>query len=545
MHGIRYIFVTGGVVSGIGKGITAASIGLLLKNSGLTVDAVKLDPYLNIDCGTMSPYEHGEVYVLNDGTEIDLDLGHYERFLDTHLTRVSSVTSGGVYSYLLDQERRGEFLGKTMQIIPHVTEVIKASFQNEFHTDVRIIEVGGTTGDIEGEVFLESMRQFRRTHKGEVLHIHLGYVPFLACSGEYKSKPMQLSLRELLRVGLQPDIVCVRNESTSDKPLPPSIIEKIALFANLDTSCVVSLPDLPSIYEIPLHLLKTSMTEVLSKHINKAITPVMPEFFDKWHTISQNRNTPRIKIALVTKYTALEDAYLSVIQASKIAGVHAGAIVDCRLVDSDRADLEEELQRYDGVIIPGGFGNRGLEGKIKAIHIARIHRIPMLGICLGLQMAIIEYLRNECELPDAVSREQIEHLTNQSEYTHVAVDYMPDQIAQEYLGATMRLGLFECHLEKGSIIEQLFQKEQTFERHRHRLEVQNKYTEILESHGMKISGKHLFNEDQYLVEMIELSTETHPYFVATQSHPEFLTSLNTPHPLFTGLIQATMKRKAK
>jgi CTP synthase len=549
----KFIFITGGVVSGLGKGITAASIGLLLKQSGLSVDIIKFDPYLNLDPGTMSPFEHGEVYVLADGTETDLDLGHYERFLNINLTSYSSVSSGKIYAKLLDRERRGEFLGKNVQIIPHVSNFIKAAMIKRVETDVRIIEIGGTTGDIEGEIFLESMRQMQLDFPNQFYHIHLGYIPFLNCSGEYKSKPLQLSLRELQRSGIKPNMIILRSEEIKDRIIPKSIYEKVALFSNLKSENVVSIPDQKSIYDIPPLINQSTLLKSLSSYLNiKNTHPDLPAFFDISTKLSKQEidNTVFLKIGLITKYTSLEDAYLSVIESIKIAGVYQGVNVKVSLIDSESDHLETLIKQLDGVIIPGGFGNRGLEGKILSCKIARENKIPFLGICLGMQMAVIDFARNVAHIENVYSREQEDKslkVFSEGNLTNInfVIDYMEAQLLQDYMGGTMRLGDFDCELKKDSLLNKLYNSELVTERHRHRLEVQNSYIDKLEEKGMKFTGKHYFTKDKskYVVEMIELDQGIHPYFVATQSHPEFLSRLTNPHPLFRGLIKAAIARK--
>jgi CTP synthase len=541
----KYIFVTGGVVSGIGKGITAASIGLILKSCGYTVDVIKFDPYLNIDPGTMSPFEHGEVYVLDDGSETDLDLGHYERFLETSLTGISSVTAGKIYSAILEKERTGDYLGKNVQLIPHVTGHIKECFAKNTVTDIRIIEIGGSSGDMEGEIFLESFRQFKLENKENVFHVHLGYIPFLACSGEYKSKPMQTSLRELLKTGLQPDMVVLRSESTPIRPLPESIREKIALFANLEPDNVVSLPDMSSIYEVPSHALEnTTILVSLCDFLGKKLKPTLPEFYEKFADVSKHGRS--ITVGLITKYTKLADAYLSVYESCKIAGIQAGVNVKVMMIDSDSLELKKHIDDVDAVIVPGGFGRRGIEGKIKAIEYVRTKKKPFLGICLGLQMAVVEYARNVCDL-EVYSSEMFADRDEKGEKQCI-IDFMPGQESIKKKGGTMRLGAYNCHISPHTLASKLYGEKVVSERHRHRLEVQNQFVPMLEEKGMIISGKFVFdthsNESPapYLVEMIELPKSAHPYFIAIQSHPEMLSRPSTPHPLFLGLIQAGAKK---
>jgi len=550
----KYIFVTGGVVSGLGKGITTASLGILLKTSGFSVDAVKFDPYLNIDPGTMSPYEHGEVYVLDDGSETDLDLGHYERFLNVNLTKNSSVSAGKIYDAILKREREGDYLGKNVQLIPHVTNYIKECFSRGLPKDtasehIRLIEIGGSTGDFEAEVFLESFRQFKAAQRDDVLHIHLGYVPFLDCSGEFKTKPLQTSIRELLSSGLQPDVIVARYAPEGKEHLGSSALEKIALFSNLPPENVISLPDLKSIYEVPLYLQNSPAPAILEKFLNTKVQPDLPDFFSK---ITLKNETSRVfKIALVAKYPKLSDAYLSLLESIKIAAVDSGVFVESYFVDaefleagSNPSKYEKEwakLKEADGIIIPGGFGSRGMEGKVLASKFAREHKIPFLGICLGLQMAVVDIARNLAKL-NAFSSEMLSQDIELKMDKDLVIDFIPEQKEIYQKGGTMRLGGYDCHLQKGSLAHKLFAADLTRERHRHRLEVQQQFLPYLEKAGVIVSGKHFYKdkegEDKYLVEMIELDTKVHPYFIATQSHPEFLSRPSKPHPLFAGLIAA-------
>lgn len=554
----KFIFVTGGVVSGIGKGITAASVGLILKSAGINVDVIKFDPYLNIDPGTMSPYEHGEVYVLEDGSETDLDLGHYERFLNVNLNKYASVTAGKIYNAILEQERDGYYLGKNVQLIPHVTNYIQECFQKSIsfqNTDsIRLIEIGGSTGDIEGEIFLESFRQFKQKKASEVLHIHLGYIPYLHCSQEFKTKPLQNSIRELLSKGLQPDIVVARYNPEQGQHLSEDIMAKIALFCNLPNFKVIGLPDLESIYEVPLYLQSSTMIECLDQFTNKKIKPNLPSFFNK--IMTSKDKLPIIEVALVAKYTKLTDAYLSLLESLKIAGVENNVKVKITFVEAENLHPElENTEKYkielnklkscSAVIVPGGFGSRGMEGKIVAVNYARINKIPFLGICLGLQMAVVEYARNVLNI-NAFSSEMFEDRNLISSDQKVVVDLIPAQLQIHKKGGTMRLGGYVCQLETGSLVASLFGTTNIVERHRHRLEVQSEYISSLEKSGLSISGKHYFNNNengkQFLVEMIELQTSAHPYFVATQSHPEFLSRPEKSHPLFFGLIKSAKSK---
>jgi CTP synthase len=552
---IKYIVVTGGVVSGIGKGITTASIGLLLKSSGFSVDAIKFDPYLNVDPGTMSPYEHGEVYVLNDGAETDLDLGHYERFLNTDLEKISSVSAGRVYDSILSEEREGKTLGKTVQLIPHVTNRIKDLFKKNTagkQNHIRLIEIGGSTGDMEAEIFLESFRQLRSELGKQIYHIHLGYVPFLRNCGEFKSKPFQTSLKELSRSGLQPDMLVVRYAPENGVHFDKSILEKMALFSNLDIHKVIPLPDLESIYDVPTHLLQTSTVKNLSEFVGVELKPVLPNFFLAQSKASAGTQTT-VKIGLVAKYSKLNDAYLSILESLKIAGVSESVVVETVLIDSQQLERNgseananselEKLHSVDAILVPGGFGNRGMEGKILAVQYARENQVPFLGICLGLQMAVVEIARHKLGLA-AVSREMLE--SEASENKEVVIDMIPEQRNINKLGGTMRLGAYSCELKPETLAYSLFGKAQITERHRHRLEVQPQYVDRLQSVGLIVSGRHNFrdvnNQERSLVEIVELDRSIHPFFIGIQSHPEFLSRPDKPHPLFQGLVQAAKAR---
>jgi len=557
----KFIFITGGVVSGIGKGITCASTGVILKSNGFKVDVIKFDPYLNVDPGTMSPYEHGEVYVLDDGSETDLDLGHYERFLDINLTGISSVTAGKIFSKILDQERKGFYLGKNVQLTPNVTDFVKESFTRQTKgVDIRLIEIGGSTGDMEAQIFLESFRQFRRQNKHDILHIHLGYVPFLGCTGEYKSKPIQTSLRELLRSGLQPDLIVARYEKQKNQDINSETIDKIALFSNLSKENVIIQPDLETIYQVPAHLASSNLKLALKNLWNIDIkSNKLPTFFQNSsfltskilkNTSDQKNNkqlNPKIKVGIVAKYSRLSDSYLSVLESIKLSGFNLGIEVAPVFVDSE--DLEKfesregqtmkKLKQVDALIVPGGFGRRGMEGKILAIKYARENKIPFLGICLGLQMAVVEFGRNICGL-NAVSSEMYEDRSMIKD-KDVLIDFMAEQLNIYHKGGTMRLGGYDCKIAKNTLAHKVFEAENIRERHRHRLEVQPKYIKTLEKNGMIISGRHFYKNNsgqtKDLVEIVELPTDTHPYFIAIQSHPELLSRLGKPHPLFKNLLQ--------
>ena len=554
----KYIFVTGGVVSGLGKGITAASIGLILKSNHKTVDAIKFDPYLNVDPGTMSPFEHGEVFVLGDGSECDLDLGHYERFLDTNLTSISSVTAGKIYSQILEKERRGDFLGKNVQLIPHITNHIKDCFvRNRDNINIRIIEIGGSAGDMEGEIFLEAIRQFKQqfkqNNKDSVLHIHLGYVPFLGCSGEYKTKPFQNSLRELQRTGLQPDVLVARYELHNETGLEQEQLDKLALFGNVEPNCVVPVPDLDSIYAVPNHFYKSGMMTRLSQFVETDLNQPLPEFFIKEGKVN---NDKKIKIAVVGKYgSKLGDADYSVMQSLQIAGFYGECKVEPVIIAADKLfDKDTEswdlLTQADGVLVLGGFGKRGMEGKILAIEHARINKKPFMGICLGLQMAVVEFARNVCGL-EAISAEMLDDNNLEKELNNksVVIDFMKGQQNIQKKGGTMRLGNYTCDLESGSLASQLFGISQITERHRHRLEVQTKYLDLLQSKGMLVTGRFNYKDEsgqeKFLPEIIELDRDIHPYFIATQSHPEMLSRPTKPHPMFLGLVQNCIKTQGK
>lgn len=532
---IKYIFVTGGVVSGIGKGICAASIGYILKSSGYIVGALKMDPYLNVDPGTMSPFEHGEVFVLEDGKETDLDLGNYERFLDINLDSSSSNSSGSIYTEIFKQERDGNYLGKTVQMIPHVTDFIQDKFKHHNkNTQIKIIEIGGSTGDIEAEVFLESLRQFKVKNK-HVLHIHLGYIPFLKVVGEYKSKPLQNSIKELLRLGLQPDIVALRYEPNEGYEISDSLREKIALYCNTDIESIIELPDFKSIYSVPKHMIQnTNVVNKLSKFMGVQLDPRVNKFFMS----AEKEFSKTLKVALIGKYSGLSDSYLSVIESLKIAAVNNEVNIDIKILDSEASDLLTKMNEFDAFVVPGGFGKRGMDNKIQAIKYIRENKKPFLGICLGLQMAVTEYLRNVCQMPNAVSREMLNTDIDDSKF-NVCIDYMPEQMNIKIMGGTMRLGSYQCDVVDNTLASKLFKQKVVKERHRHRLEVQSQYTQILEKNGMKISGK-FHVESKYLVEIVELDQQQHPYFIAIQSHPEFLSRPDRPHPLFDGLIQATL-----
>ena len=530
----KYIFVTGGVVSGLGKGITAASLGRLLKARGLRVTMQKFDPYLNVDPGTMNPFQHGEVFMTDDGAETDLDLGHYERFIDESLSQNSNVTSGRIYWNVIRKERNGDYGGGTVQVIPHITNEIKERIAAEKdNVDVSIIEVGGTVGDIESQPFLEAMRQFATEEGREnCLFIHVTLVPYLNCSHEHKSKPTQHSVKELLSIGIQPDIIVLRSE----KPLPDDIKQKIALFCNVRPECVIENLDLPLLYQVPLALREERLDSIVCRRFG--LDTPGPDLADWIAMVNTAMSlTDSVTIALVGKYVELHDAYLSVAEALTHGGFGNKVKVNIRWVDSEKITPEnvgEVLAGVDGVLVPGGFGQRGIEGMIDAIRWARENRVPFLGICLGMQLAIVEYARHVVGYADANSAE----FDPQS--THHVIDLMPEQKDVEQLGGTMRLGKYPCKLTEGTLAWKLYHGEPLiYERHRHRYEVNNEYRGQLEAAGLVFAGR---SPDDRIVEMMELPG--HPYFIGSQGHPEFKSRPNRPHPLFQGLVAAAKAYKA-
>ena len=528
---VKYVFVTGGVVSGLGKGITAASLGRLLKARGYKVTMQKFDPYINIDPGTMNPIQHGEVFVTDDGAETDLDLGHYERFIDESLTKNSNVTTGKIYWSVLQKERRGDFGGGTVQVIPHITNEIKSRFHRNFstkETEIAIIEVGGTVGDIESQPYLESIRQFQHEvgHENAIL-IHVTLIPYLRASGEMKTKPTQASVKELQGMGIQPDIIVCRTELPLDKGLK----DKIALFCNVPSDHVLQNLDVELLYEAPLAMEKEHLAEVACQCL-KLDCPE-PDLKEWTEMIERAKNPKKtVDIALVGKYISLHDAYISVVEALKHGGIVNDAEVRIKWVDSENVtdeNVDEILGDVSGILVPGGFGDRGIEGKITAIKYAREHKVPFLGLCLGMQLSIVEYARNVLEYTDAHSVE----LDPQT--THPVIHLMPDQNGIEDIGGTLRLGSYPCVLDKSSKAYEVYGEETIHERHRHRYEVNNDYRNVLVEHGMKLSG---ISPDGRIVEMIELTD--HPWFVATQAHPELKSRPNRPHPLFKGFVGASV-----
>lgn len=529
---VKYVFVTGGVVSGLGKGITAASLGRLLKARGYKVTMQKFDPYINIDPGTMNPVQHGEVFVTDDGAETDLDLGHYERFIDESLTKNSNVTTGKVYWSVLQKERRGDFGGGTVQVIPHITNEIKSRFHRNFsttETEIAIIEVGGTVGDIESQPFLEAIRQFQHEvgHENAIL-IHVTLIPYLKASGELKTKPTQASVKDLQAMGIWPDILVCRSEH----PLDDGLRSKIALFCNVPKTHVLQNLDVEVLYEAPLAMEEEHLAEVACQCLN---LPCPEPDLTEWRAMIDAWKHPEkeVTVALVGKYIQLHDAYISVVESLKHGGVANRASVNIKWIDSETVTAEnvnELLGDVSGILVPGGFGSRGIEGKILAIKYAREHQVPFLGLCLGMQLSIVEFARDVIGYTDAHSAE-LDPST-----VHPVIHLMPDQDGIEDIGGTLRLGSYPCVLNKESKTYALYGTETIHERHRHRYEVNNDYRNVLQEHGMMLSG---ISPDGRIVEMIELPD--HPWFVATQAHPELKSRPNRPHPLFRGFIEASLK----
>ena len=530
----KYIFVTGGVVSGLGKGITAASLGRLLKARGLKVAAQKLDPYINVDPGTMSPYQHGEVFVTEDGAETDLDLGHYERFIDEDLNKYSNLTTGKVYWNVLNKERRGEYLGQTVQVIPHITNEIKEfiySVGKKTGADVVITEIGGTTGDIESQPFLEAIRQVSlEVGRENSLFIHVTLVPFLSGSDEHKTKPTQHSVKELQGMGIMPNIIVLR----CDEPLEPGIFHKIAMFCNVKPDCVIENRTLPVLYEAPLMLEKSDFSLIVCRELglwtkapNLSGWEAMVEQIKSLHT--------SVEIGLVGKYVQLHDAYLSVAEALRHAGFACGATVNIHWIDSETitaGNVAEVLSGCDGIIVPGGFGDRGIEGMIVTAQYCRENNLPYLGICLGMQIAVIEYARHVCGLKNANSGEFDKNSSDK------VIDFLPNQHDNIDKGATLRLGAYPCRIAEGTLMSRCYGTSDISERHRHRYEFNNDYRKILTEHGMVLCGK---SPDDFIVEAVELPQDD--FFIGVQFHPEFKSRPNKAHPLFRGLISAALKKK--
>jgi len=530
----KYIFVTGGVVSSLGKGITAASLGRLLKNRGLKVTIQKFDPYINVDPGTMSPYQHGEVFVTDDGAETDLDLGHYERFIDINLSKNSNVTTGKIYSNVITKERRGDYLGGTVQVIPHITNEIKERVfraGKETGADVVITEIGGTVGDIESLPFLEAIRQIRSDiGRDNVMYVHVTLIPYIKAAGEVKTKPTQHSVKELRSIGIQPNVIVCRSEY----PLAEDLKRKIGLFCDIDANAVVECLDASTLYEVPLMLQAQGLDQIVLDHLKIDAPPAdMTEWTAMVQRVKSLKNN--VEIAIVGKYVALHDAYLSIAEALRHAGIAHDSDVTIRWVDAEEvtdANVADMLQGVNGILVPGGFGDRGIEGKITAIRYAREQKVPFFGICLGMQVAVIEFARNVLGLTDANSSE----INASTPYP--VIDLLPDQKDIADMGGTMRLGLYPCKVVEGTNAYEAYSDELVYERHRHRYEFNNEYREALEEAGLVISGT---SPDGRLVEMVEV--KDHPWFLAVQFHPEFTSRPNRPQQLFHHFVQASLDQK--
>lgn len=535
MMDTKFIFVTGGVVSSLGKGITAASLGRLLKNRGYKVAIQKCDPYINVDPGTMSPYQHGEVFVTDDGVETDLDIGHYERFTDENSSKDSNVTSGKVYNSVIQKERRGDYLGGTVQVIPHITNEIKDrifSLAKSSEADVVITEIGGTVGDIESQPFLEAIRQIKwQVGRDNCLYIHVTLVPLLKKLGEIKTKPTQHSVRDLRSLGIQPDILVCRCE----RPMERSIKEKLALFCNVETDCVINNYDCDSLYEVPLLMHEEKLDSIVCEKLGLEQRECDLE---SWKALVEreknSKSSEPVTIAIVGKYIELHDAYLSIVESLHHAGIYHGKSVDIKWISAidleDKDNVEKLLGDVQGIIVPGGFGERGIEGKIVAAKYARENKVPFLGICLGMQLAVVEFARHVMGLEDANSTEHVQSTKNP------IIDFMPDQKNIEKMGGTMRLGSYDCELVPGSKAEQAYGTEKIAERHRHRYEFNNEYRQAMEAAGMSVAG---VNPESDLVEIVEI--KDHPWYVGVQFHPEFKSRPDRPHPLFRELFDAASK----
>ncbi len=528
----KFIFITGGVVSSLGKGIAAASIGALLESRGFSVTHLKFDPYLNIDPGTMSPFQHGEVYVTNDGAETDLDLGHYERFTHIPMKQVNNVTAGAIYHAVLAKERRGEYHGGTVQVVPHVTDEIKDRIRLLAPgVDVVIVELGGTVGDIESLPFLEAIRQFQfDVGKENIVYIHLTLVPYIRAARELKTKPTQHSVKNLREIGIQPDILLCRTEM----PLSDSMKQKIAMFCNVDPRAVITAEDVESIYEVPVKYAEEELDDLVIKYLNLTYKP---RDLSEWEEIVHRLKYPKrsVRIAVVGKYVQLKDSYKSLAEAFIHGGIANEASLDLGWIDSEQIQSEGPehiLAGYQGILVPGGFGDRGIEGKIMAARYAREHKIPYFGICLGMQCAVIEFSRGVCGLTDANSSEFAPHTP------YPVINLLPGQQQVKNLGGTLRLGAYRCVLAENSLARRAYKQETISERHRHRYEFNNAFRSLLESHGLRISG---LSPDRNLVEIVELSD--HPWFIAVQFHPEFNSSPREPHPLFVDFIRAAIQKE--
>jgi CTP synthase len=541
----KYIFITGGVVSSLGKGITTASIGMLLKSYGYKVSVLKLDPYINVDPGTMNPYQHGEVFVTQDGAETDLDLGHYERFIGINLTQKNNATTGKIYERVISKERKGEYLGKTVQVIPHITDEIKNTILNVAHgNDFVIVEIGGTVGDIESLPFLEAIRQFKRdVGRNNVLYIHLTLVPFIKTAGEVKTKPTQHSVGKLREIGIEADILVCRTEDD----ISDSIKEKLALFCNVNEDSVIVEKNVKScIYQVPIDLKKEKLDELILTKFGLTISKNFEnnkdlELWEKkikdYDTAKLNKEERKVKIVIAGKYVELEDAYKSIIESLTHAGISNKIFIEIEFVDVESENLYDVLETADGILVPGGFGSRGVEEKIKTITFAREKKIPFFGICLGMQCAVIEFARNVASIKNANSEEFVDSIDNKD----LVIHFMPGQKYLDKKGGTMRLGNYKCNLIVEGFAKEAYNKNEIFERHRHRYEFNNAYRKILEEKGLVISGVFLENNLE-LVEIIELKKEMHPWFVGVQFHPEYTSQFINPNPLFESFVKASIKK---
>lgn len=535
----KYIFVTGGVVSSLGKGITAASLGRLLKSRGYRVTIQKFDPYINIDPGTMSPYQHGEVFVTDDGAETDLDLGHYERFIDINLSKNSNTTTGKIYQSVINKERRGDYLGGTVQVIPHITNAIKERVflvGQQDNADIVITEIGGTVGDIESLPFLEAIRQVKKeVGRNDVLYIHVTLVPYISAAGELKTKPTQHSVKELRSIGISPDIIVCRSE----KPISKDMREKMAMFCDVDPDAVIQNLTAKSIYQVPMLMEEQGLDTIV---LRKLELEDKPKDMSGWHDMVERmlkKYERKVTIAVVGKYVALQDAYISITESLRHAAVANEAELEIKWINAEEieaesTDIDQVMADVDGILVPGGFGNRGIEGKIKAIQYAREHKVPFFGICLGMQCAVIEFARHVCGMADANSSEFA------PESTHPVIDLMPEQLDVEDMGGTMRLGLYPCKVYPHTLTEKAYKQELIYERHRHRYEFNNAFRETIVSKGLKLGGT---LPNGRLVEIVELPESVHPWFLGAQFHPEFKSRPTNPHPLFRDFIGAALKEQ--
>ena len=535
----KYIFVTGGVVSSLGKGITAASLGRLLKSRGYRVTIQKFDPYINIDPGTMSPYQHGEVFVTDDGAETDLDLGHYERFIDINLSKNSNTTTGKIYQSVINKERRGDYLGGTVQVIPHITNAIKERVfivGQQDNADIVITEIGGTVGDIESLPFLEAIRQVKKeVGRNDVLYIHVTLVPYISAAGELKTKPTQHSVKELRSIGISPDIIVCRSE----KPISKEMREKMAMFCDVDPDAVIQNLTAKSIYQVPMLMEEQGLDSIV---LRKLALEDKPKDMSGWHDMVDRilkKYDQKVTIAVVGKYVALQDAYISITESLRHAAVANEAELEIKWVNAEEieaesVDMDKVMEGVNGILVPGGFGNRGIEGKIKAIQYAREHKLPFFGICLGMQCAVIEFARHVCGMADANSSEFA------PETTYPVIDLMPEQLDVEDMGGTMRLGLYPCKVYPHTLTQKAYKQELIYERHRHRYEFNNAFRETIVSKGLQLGGT---LPNGRLVEIVELPESVHPWFLGAQFHPEFKSRPTNPHPLFRDFIGAALKEQ--